>query len=535
MTDVLTVPTHFGDISELSAGLADRVDEERLILYGPTAFEEGSTVGFAVLLIDGSPALEGYGRVSAAVDGGDERAPETRFDIVIDSLQLEGMNEVVYERIVLARQSLTGEEPATGEVSLDQLEAESEVETEAAPVEEPVAEVDVAAEPADWESDEATAVADPEQMAALAESAELGIDETGGAEADVAFDEGAADVEAPAADVDAAEADLAAAVDIDEGAVDAADVDVAAEAVEGAEPEADWGAEPAADFADVDMAAGEADVAEVDMGEVSDVDTGDVDLGDVSMDDDFGALDDGYGADDEPVAARSVASDDIGPPPEDPPIAPSPELPPAPVGFQIPPAEGRLTRPVHPPTWQPSAEPPPEPTESTGFFVYPANELPVPAAAPRPDIDPSLRVQPAPRPDDAASASPDEGEAPEPPQVPLPDEDESDVAPAVEPDSFALGDEVSIQEPEEEEAADLDAADLDAADLDAADLDAADLESAELELDADEASIEMDEAEVEEPALAAAEIEAPLEVDATFDGDLPVEPEELALEEDERV
>ena len=62
MTEVLTVPTHFGDISELSAGLADRVDEERLILYGPTAYEEGATVGFAVLLMDGSPALEGVGR-----------------------------------------------------------------------------------------------------------------------------------------------------------------------------------------------------------------------------------------------------------------------------------------------------------------------------------------------------------------------------------------------------------------------------------------------------------------------------------------
>ncbi|MEM9067226.1 MAG: hypothetical protein AAGE52_01930 [Myxococcota bacterium] len=135
MTDNLTVPTHFGDLSELSAGLADRVDEERIILYGPNAFEEGSTVSFAVLLIDGTPALEGTGRVAAAVDGGDARAPETRFDIVFDMLQLEGRSEVVYERIVLARQSMMGEEPQTGEVDVTELEAESAEAPEEAPAE----------------------------------------------------------------------------------------------------------------------------------------------------------------------------------------------------------------------------------------------------------------------------------------------------------------------------------------------------------------------------------------------------------------
>ena len=132
MTAVLTVPTHFGDLSELSQGLVDRVDEERIILYGPDPYDEGSTVGFAVLLVDGTTALEGLGRVAAAVDGGEARAPETRWDIVFDSLQLEGRSEVVYERIVLARQSLTGGEPATGEVSLDELEAQTAAEEAAA-------------------------------------------------------------------------------------------------------------------------------------------------------------------------------------------------------------------------------------------------------------------------------------------------------------------------------------------------------------------------------------------------------------------
>ena len=124
MTEMLTVPTHFGDLSELSSGLADRVDEERIILYGPVSYDEGSYVSFEVLLLDGTPALEGIGRVAAAVDGGEARAPETRFDIVFDTLQLEGRSEVVYERIVLARQSMMGEgDPATGEVDVSELEA----------------------------------------------------------------------------------------------------------------------------------------------------------------------------------------------------------------------------------------------------------------------------------------------------------------------------------------------------------------------------------------------------------------------------
>lgn len=139
MTELLTVPTHFGDLSELSSGLADRVDEERIILYGPTSYDEGAYVSFEVLLLDGTPALEGIGRVAAAVDGGEARAPETRFDIVFDTLQLEGRSEVVYERIVLARQSMMGDgDPATGEVDVRDLEqehAQVEAEMEDIPIE----------------------------------------------------------------------------------------------------------------------------------------------------------------------------------------------------------------------------------------------------------------------------------------------------------------------------------------------------------------------------------------------------------------
>ena len=112
MSQVLTVPTHFNDLGELSEGFLDRVEEDTLILYGPVAYEDGSEIEFAVLLADGSPALEGVGRVRAAVDGGAERVPETRYDVVVEALELDGRSEVVFERLVLARQAVSERPPA---------------------------------------------------------------------------------------------------------------------------------------------------------------------------------------------------------------------------------------------------------------------------------------------------------------------------------------------------------------------------------------------------------------------------------------
>jgi hypothetical protein len=107
MSQALTVPTHFANIAELSQGFLDRVEEDTLILYGPVPHEEGSRIDFAVLLADGSPAIEGTGLVRASVDGGTDRIPETRYDIVLVELSLEGRNEVVFESLVLAREAVS--------------------------------------------------------------------------------------------------------------------------------------------------------------------------------------------------------------------------------------------------------------------------------------------------------------------------------------------------------------------------------------------------------------------------------------------
>jgi hypothetical protein len=127
MSQVLTVPTHFNDIGELSEGFLDRVEQDTLILYGPVAYEDGSEIEFAVLLADGTAALEGTGRVRAAVDGGADRVPETRYDVVVEALELDGRYEVVFERLVLARQAVSDPPP------VDPEEDQSTSEMDAAP------------------------------------------------------------------------------------------------------------------------------------------------------------------------------------------------------------------------------------------------------------------------------------------------------------------------------------------------------------------------------------------------------------------
>ncbi len=131
MSQVLTVPTHFNDIGELSDGFLDRVEQDTLILYGPVAYEEGSAIEFAVLLADGTAALEGTGRVRAAVDGGDDRVPETRYDVVVEALSLDARSEVVFERLVMSRQAVSdrplaeeGDSPITNEMDVAEPEAD---------------------------------------------------------------------------------------------------------------------------------------------------------------------------------------------------------------------------------------------------------------------------------------------------------------------------------------------------------------------------------------------------------------------------
>ena len=112
MGDLLTFPTDFTDLSQLAEGFVDRVQEDRLILYGPVPYDDGAPIEFVILLLDGSVALEGQGAIRVAADGGDQRTPETRYDLVIEKLSFEGSNEVFFDRLLMAREAISERPPS---------------------------------------------------------------------------------------------------------------------------------------------------------------------------------------------------------------------------------------------------------------------------------------------------------------------------------------------------------------------------------------------------------------------------------------
>lgn len=170
MSQVLTVPTHFNDIGELSDGFLDRVEQDTLILYGPVAYEEGSTIEFAVLLADGTAALEGMGRIRAAVDGGDDRVPETRYDVVVEGLSLDARSEVVFERLIMSRQAVS-DRPAVDSDSPEVSAEYEEVEDlEGVEEESPTVMAEVDAEAMMAEADASEIAADAERNEDLEET-----------------------------------------------------------------------------------------------------------------------------------------------------------------------------------------------------------------------------------------------------------------------------------------------------------------------------------------------------------------------------
>jgi hypothetical protein len=126
MTTQLMIPTPFSDLAELTENFAQRVDEQRLMLPHSEAMSDGEWVAFHVQLADGSPAFTGVGKVQGSFDNGEEHPPEYRFDVVLESLQFEGMNEVMFERLLVARESQVRGEPITGELSVEDLQRRAE-------------------------------------------------------------------------------------------------------------------------------------------------------------------------------------------------------------------------------------------------------------------------------------------------------------------------------------------------------------------------------------------------------------------------
>jgi len=353
--------------------MSDRVDEERLMLYGPGPVDDNSWIRFSVLLMDQSVALAGVGRAVASIDGGDERPEVARFDIVLDNLQFEGSSEVVYERMLVYRSEAFAEAPATGEVSTEEVDA-----AEAALVEDEVGldevgleEVEAAEELpsfADGElAEDPTMVASADEYAehvqATAED-ELAVED--GAEAvEMVADEHEPYAEAPPTDVVMDDAVSAVA----EEAV--AEEEVAADEIEEYAP-ASTEAEGFADAHTDDL-----------EGPADDWGTGEVDVSDIDE-----------------VDVADVADVEV------PPSAAPPAPPSQPPGFVLEPADGALTRPSRGATWTPNLALAPDPRHPSGLFPY-AGGLPIPELAPRPDLDPSYHIRPAPRPVESGGDSTD--------------------------------------------------------------------------------------------------------------------------------
>lgn len=115
----VTVLTQCVDIASLAEALVERVDENRLMLYAADPVDENEWVGFQVLLGDLTVAFSGRGLAVGSFDGGEDRPEEARFDIVLESLELSGSSDAVYDRILMMR----GGGANTGEVNLAEVEA----------------------------------------------------------------------------------------------------------------------------------------------------------------------------------------------------------------------------------------------------------------------------------------------------------------------------------------------------------------------------------------------------------------------------
>jgi len=388
MSQVLTVPTHFNDLGELSEGFLDRVEQDTLILYGPVAYEDGSEIEFVVLLADGSPALEGVGRVRAAVDGGADRVPETRYDVVVEALQLDGRSEVVFERLVLARQAVSdhppadGAEPPTGD--MDAAPADEEASDEPV-VEESELSADEAFSIAPEDAEPVTVPPDEEAPDTVPPAAsDEGDDEEYGYDDEPATVIASVDAQAMMAEAEAESAPTAESEPTAESAPETLSEPAA-------EPVAASVSEPAPE-----LEFGEEDDVEVEatMSDASDWDE-EAELSAVASDEPA-LIEEAEEADDEEERLDSeyafehgiAAEPQVGMPVPIPSMAAPPEAPPAPPTLRLAEPPDGLTRPSLAQAEESlfTADGEVSDVHTTGLFVY-ENGLPIPSRPPLPDLN----------------------------------------------------------------------------------------------------------------------------------------------------
>lgn len=350
MTQSLIILTPFADMSELAENFASRVDESHLMLPYSEAVAEGEWVTFVVQLVDESPVLSGTGRCTGSNDNGDEYPPEYRFDVVLDSLSFEGMSEVMFERILVARETQASGDPGTGEIDLEQMTAA-------------VAEV---SQPA---YAEASGLEEAYSDAGAVDFAEPS--EASFPVADEAVEEAAADV---ADAYDDGEEDVPTQF----GTALRMDPPVAAPVQEAASVE-EWQDEDG----DFDQPTQMGNLDQIAASPSAKRSTPPA----------------------RPVAAAAPAAPSSPrPSPRGAPVR-APGTLPLMHSFE----EGVLTRPSLGPSWVPTVTPRPEAAQSSGLFEY-EGKIPRPASPPRPELTDEQRVAPAPSPSAPWSRSPVEAD-----------------------------------------------------------------------------------------------------------------------------
>jgi hypothetical protein len=113
MTISLEVRTKHADIGEVVRELAPRVDDVSIRLSSEKSIPDGEWVRFTVHLRDGSVVFEGVGRSQGAKPEG------RRFNVMLSLLQFDERNEIMYERMLLARDA--GEGESTGTIDISEL------------------------------------------------------------------------------------------------------------------------------------------------------------------------------------------------------------------------------------------------------------------------------------------------------------------------------------------------------------------------------------------------------------------------------
>jgi hypothetical protein len=126
MSEVVEIKTGT-TVSDVVEQLAGSVGDSSICLPVERKIDEGEWVRFTVLLEDGTHVIEGIGRCDGSLPRGN---PVSRYDLQLSELQFDERNEIMFERMIIARDAAKKGDD-TGAIKLDDGTIE-QIEEEAA-------------------------------------------------------------------------------------------------------------------------------------------------------------------------------------------------------------------------------------------------------------------------------------------------------------------------------------------------------------------------------------------------------------------